>query len=105
MQISEAKQRHEKKTEEEVGESSEIIQVEVTRASESTSESQRLYLRIIVREECDLTDLILHLLSCLKEIGAFKLVSAEARSDTPRFARADLTLQVMVCTLKFRLFI
>jgi hypothetical protein len=104
MQISQAKQTQEKKTEE-TSESTERVQVEVTRASESTSESQQIYLRIIVREECDLSDLILHLLGCLKKIGAFKLVTIDASSDTPRLARADLTLQVTVRTSTRTIFI
>ncbi|XP_078177376.1 putative transcription factor bHLH041 isoform X2 [Carex rostrata] len=94
MQISQAKETEEKITQDQVSESSERIQIEITRASESTSESQRINLRIVARKECDLTDLILRVLGCLKEIGAFKLVSVNASSDTPRFAQADLILQV-----------
>jgi hypothetical protein len=104
MQISRAEQMPDKKTEE-ISESTERVQVEVIRASESTSESQQIYLYIIVREECDLSDLILHLLGCLKKIGAFKLVTVDASSDTPRIARADLTLQVTVRTLILTIFI
>ena len=102
MQISQAKETEEKITQE-VSESSERIQVEITRASESTSESQRINLRIVAREECDLADLILRVLGCLKEIGAFKLVSVNASSDTPRFAQAVLILQVTVRTTKYKL--
>lgn len=102
MQISQAKETEEKITQE-VSESSERIQVEITRASESTSESQRINLRIVAREECDLADLILRVLGCLKKIGAFKLVSVNASSDTPRFAQAVLILQVTVRTTKYKL--
>lgn len=105
MQISQAKETEEKITQQ-VSESSERILVEIRRASESTSESQRINLRIIIASgECDLTDLILRVLGCLKEIGAFKLVSVDASSDTPRFAQADFILQVMVRTSKCKLLI
>ncbi|KAJ4789118.1 basic helix-loop-helix (bHLH) DNA-binding superfamily protein [Rhynchospora pubera] len=96
MQLCETKQTQKMKTQE-VGESSESIQIEVTRASAPVSTaSQRVNLQIIVRDECDLTDLILRVLGCLKEIGAFHLVSVDASSETPRFAQVlvDFTLQV-----------
>ncbi|KAJ3686508.1 hypothetical protein LUZ61_015672 [Rhynchospora tenuis] len=94
MQLFETKQTQKMRTQE-VTESTESVQIEVTRASASASTaSERVNLQILVRDECHLTDLILRVLGCLKEIGAFLLVSVDASSETPQFAHADFTLQV-----------
>ena len=49
----------------EVGDSTETVEVQITRASESTSQTQRINLRITVRVECDMIDLVLCILKCL----------------------------------------
>ncbi|KAG1335406.1 putative transcription factor bHLH041 [Cocos nucifera] len=81
----------------EVGDSTERVEVQITRASESTSEAQRINLRITVRVECDMIDLVLHILECLKEMGNISLVSVDASTGSPQtntFARSNFTVQV-----------
>lgn len=83
----------------EVGDSTERVEVQITRASESTSEAQRINLRITVRVECNITDLVLRILERLKEMGNISLVSVDASTGSPQtntFARSNFTLQVQV---------
>nr|XP_019704669.2 putative transcription factor bHLH041 [Elaeis guineensis] len=81
----------------EVGDSTETVEVQITRASESTSQTQRINLRITVRVECDMIDLVLRILKCLKEMGNISLVSVDASTGPPQtntFASSNFTLQV-----------
>ncbi|XP_008793239.3 putative transcription factor bHLH041 isoform X2 [Phoenix dactylifera] len=81
----------------EVGVSTETVEVQITRASESTSHAQRINLRVTVRVECNMIDLVLHILECLKEMGDISLVSVDASTGLPQantFARLNFTLQV-----------
>ncbi|XP_019707180.1 putative transcription factor bHLH041 [Elaeis guineensis] len=81
----------------EVGDSTETIEIQITRASESTSQAQRINLRVTVRVECNMMDLVLNILECLKEMGNISLVSVDASTGSPRvntFARSNFTLQV-----------
>ncbi|XP_017697030.3 putative transcription factor bHLH041 [Phoenix dactylifera] len=83
----------------EVGDSTERVEVQITRASESTSEAQRMNLIITVRVECNMIDLVLRIVERLKEMGNISLVSVEASSGSPQtnsFARSNFTLQVQV---------
>ncbi|KAJ3692001.1 hypothetical protein LUZ60_012351 [Juncus effusus] len=82
----------------EIGESSERVQVAITRASESNSSSQRINLHIVLRDiECDFNELIIRTLECLKkEISLSSLVSVDASSESPRFARANITLSLSI---------
>ncbi|KAG1330160.1 putative transcription factor bHLH041 [Cocos nucifera] len=79
------------------GDSTETVEVRITRASESTSQAQRINLRVTVRVECNMMDLVLNVLECLKEMGNISLVSVDASTGSPRvntFARSNFTLQV-----------
>ncbi|KAJ0964536.1 hypothetical protein J5N97_025674 [Dioscorea zingiberensis] len=76
--------------------SNEDFRVQITRPSESTSQGQRIILRIEVREECDIITLVLRVLECLKSTGFISLVSIDASTLSQQmnsFARITLTLQ------------
>ena len=82
------------------GDSNERIEIEITRPPESSSQVQRITLRITVRVECYMTDLLLRVLECLKERGGVNLLSVNANTFSPQTgvnARLNLSLQVEVC--------
>ncbi|KAI0524258.1 hypothetical protein KFK09_003623 [Dendrobium nobile] len=74
-----------------VTESNERVEIQVIRASESTSEAQQIYLLIIVREEVNMIDFLLKVLECLKRMGIMNLATIDASSNP---TMASLTLQV-----------
>ncbi|PKU77614.1 Putative transcription factor bHLH041 [Dendrobium catenatum] len=74
-----------------VTESNERVEIQVIRASESTSEAQQIYLLIIVREEVNMIDFLLKVLECLKRMGIMNLTTIDASSNP---TMASLTLQV-----------
>lgn len=87
---------------EEAGDSNERVQVEIIPAAESTSQVQRMTLQIAVRVECNMNDLLLRVLECLKERGGVSLVSVNANTFSPSrgvHARLNLSLQVEVCKI------
>lgn len=74
--------------------------VQVVEAPESSSQSRRIELRVLVRsEDCELTDLLLRLLKCLKQMQNVSLVSIDADTqmqETNLFNRAIFRLQIKV---------
>ncbi|CAL9199465.1 unnamed protein product [Musa hybrid cultivar] len=81
----------------EVSDRSERVEVQISRSSEFKSEAQQINLSLIVREECDMIDLVLHALRLLKEMRDVILISMDASTRSPSrniFARANLKLQV-----------
>ncbi|CAL9771155.1 unnamed protein product [Musa acuminata subsp. burmannicoides] len=81
----------------EVSDRSERVEVQISRSSEFKSEAQQINLSLIVREECDMIDLVLHALRLLKEMSDVILISMDASTRSPSrniFARANLKLQV-----------
>ncbi|URE45626.1 hypothetical protein MUK42_01693 [Musa troglodytarum] len=83
----------------EVSDSNERLEVQISRSSEFKSEAQQINLSLIVREECDMIDLVLRALRLLKEMRDVILISMDASTRSPSgniFARANLKLQVKV---------
>ncbi|ONK80954.1 uncharacterized protein A4U43_C01F23670 [Asparagus officinalis] len=106
LQVSEMEERNrmlesqltrEDEIEEDNGASNERVDVQIARALESSSLVQRVALRITVRVECDMADLLLRALECLKEMGGLTLVSVNANTFSQQmgvFARLNISLQV-----------
>uniref|UniRef100_A0ACD5UFN6 Uncharacterized protein n=2 Tax=Avena sativa TaxID=4498 RepID=A0ACD5UFN6_AVESA len=82
--------------------SSEKIEVDVTTGAPSTSTStssasgvpREVSVRVAVRAECDISEVLVSLLDWLKETGSFTVVSVEARQQSGALPRASLTLRV-----------
>uniref|UniRef100_A0ACD5WU85 Uncharacterized protein n=2 Tax=Avena sativa TaxID=4498 RepID=A0ACD5WU85_AVESA len=80
--------------------SSERIEVDVTTGASSTSTSsasivpREVSVRVTVRAECDISEVLISLLARLRETGSFTVVSVEARQQNGAAARASLTLRV-----------
>ncbi|PKA63643.1 Putative transcription factor bHLH041 [Apostasia shenzhenica] len=73
------------------------IDVQVIRESESTSKSQKINLRVIVRGAVKMIDLSLRILECLKGMGISNLVSVESNSISQQeniYIVTSLILQV-----------
>uniref|UniRef100_A0A1D1YS40 Putative transcription factor bHLH041 n=1 Tax=Anthurium amnicola TaxID=1678845 RepID=A0A1D1YS40_9ARAE len=72
--------------------------IQIIRPNESSSESTQIKLRVIVRVECDMIDLVLHILECLKETRGIGLLSLDAsihhRQMKIPIRWAILTLQI-----------
>lgn len=83
---------------------SERTVVQVVEAPESSSQSRRIELRVIVREEdCEMTDLLLRVLECLKQMQDVSLVSIDADThlqETNQINRAIFRLQIKVLKLR-----
>ncbi|KAM0908524.1 hypothetical protein ACQ4PT_015410 [Festuca glaucescens] len=79
--------------------SSEKIEVAVTTGaststSSASSQTREVSVRVTVRAECDISEVLISLLARLKEMGSFTVVLVEARQQSSAFARASLTLRV-----------
>lgn len=77
----------------------ERVEVHIARAPESSSQVQRISLRVTVRVECDMNELLLRVLECLKKMGGVSLVSVNANTFSAQMgvhARLNLSLQVEV---------
>lgn len=82
--------------------SSERVQVDVViagssaSASASTDQPREVSIRVTVRAECDVSELVVAVLARLREMGRFAVVSVDAGRRSSSFAQASLTLRVMV---------
>ncbi|XP_020154236.1 putative transcription factor bHLH041 [Aegilops tauschii subsp. strangulata] len=80
--------------------SGKTVEVEVTTGastSTSTAPSQQpreVSVRVTVRAECDMSEVLTSLLARLKDTGSFAVVSVEARQQSSALARASLTLRM-----------
>ncbi|KAJ6819242.1 putative receptor-like protein kinase [Iris pallida] len=74
----------------------ERVAIEIVRSSESTSETLRINLRVTAVVDCDMVDLAICVLECLKEMGVVTMTSINAViSQTSPFARVvNVTLHV-----------
>jgi hypothetical protein len=86
--------------------STEKIEVEVTTGasastSSASSQAREVTVRVTVRAECDISEVLISLLARLKETGSFTVVSVDARQQSGSPARASLTLRVMVRARSF----
>ncbi|XP_062179169.1 putative transcription factor bHLH041 isoform X2 [Phragmites australis] len=74
------------------------VQVDVTTgASISTSTSgqpQEVTIRVTVRAECDLSELVIAMLARIKEMGRFAVVTVDARQRSSTHAQVGITLRV-----------
>ncbi|XP_047052906.1 putative transcription factor bHLH041 [Lolium rigidum] len=80
--------------------SSQKIEVEVTTGaststSSASSQAREVSVRLTVRADCDISEVLISLLARLKETGSFAVVSVDARQQSGALARASLTLRVM----------
>ncbi|XP_022681563.1 putative transcription factor bHLH041 [Setaria italica] len=80
--------------------SSERVQVDVTTgASTSTSTSaagqaQEVSIRVTVRAECDLPEVVIAILARIKKMGRFAVVTVDARQRSSRHAQVSITLRL-----------
>ncbi|XP_062229078.1 putative transcription factor bHLH041 isoform X2 [Phragmites australis] len=78
--------------------SSERVQVDVTTgasASTSTSDKPReVSIRVTVRVDCDLPELVIAMLARIKEMGRFAVVTVSARQRSSAHAQVSITLRV-----------
>ncbi|KAM0912422.1 hypothetical protein ACQ4PT_012819 [Festuca glaucescens] len=76
--------------------SSEKIEVEVTTGASTSASGQprEVSVRVTVRSECDISEVLISLLARLKETGSFTVASVDARQQSGALARASLTLRV-----------
>lgn len=86
------------------GSSSETtVQVDVsTGASTSTSTSEQpreVGIRVTVRAECDLSELLMALLARIKEMGRFLVVTVDAEERSRGHAQVSITLRDTVRTI------
>ncbi|KAJ8470948.1 hypothetical protein OPV22_025291 [Ensete ventricosum] len=82
---------------EEDGDPNGIVQILITRSSESTSETQRINIGVTARVECNAIDMVLNVLERLERMRDATLVSVETstRSSHPNVRmKASLTLQL-----------
>ncbi|BAS98317.1 putative transcription factor bHLH041 [Oryza sativa Japonica Group] len=77
--------------------SSERVQVDVVIAgsSASTDQPREVSIRVTVRAECDVSELVVAVLARLREMGRFAVVSVDAGRRSSSFAQASLTFRVM----------
>ncbi|KAG2606737.1 hypothetical protein PVAP13_4NG215000 [Panicum virgatum] len=77
--------------------SSERVQVDVT-AGASTSaaggQAQVVSIRVTVRAECDLSEVVIAMLAGIKETGRFAVVTVDARQRSNGHAQVGITLRV-----------
>ncbi|CAL9769040.1 unnamed protein product [Musa acuminata subsp. burmannicoides] len=69
-----------------VTDSDERVRVEISRSGaddSNASESQQINLRLVVREECDMTDLVVRTLECLKGMSKDVTLASVAASTMP----------------------
>ncbi|XP_074573805.1 putative transcription factor bHLH041 [Curcuma longa] len=87
------------------------VQVEVMKlGSEDQPRSQleQIHIKIAVRVECDIVNLILHVLECLRGMRVVSIASVDARAYSPQMqhisAGANLKLQIKSCDWNEALF-
>ncbi|XP_020105441.1 putative transcription factor bHLH041 isoform X2 [Ananas comosus] len=69
-------------------------------SSPTTSELQQINLTITLRVECDIIELVLHILECLKVIRSINLISVDAYTYSPQmnlFAKASIKFGIKDC--------
>ena len=83
--------------------SSERVQVDVT-AGASTSaaggQAQVVSIRVTVRAECDLSEVVVATLAGIKNTGRFAVVTVDARQRSNGHAQVGITLRVEVWTMR-----
>ncbi|CAL5039089.1 unnamed protein product [Urochloa decumbens] len=78
-----------------------VVQVDVTAgASTSTATSsagqapQEVSIRVTVRAECDLPEVVIAMLAAIKKMGSFAVVTVDARQRSSRHAQVIITLRI-----------
>ncbi|CAL9188118.1 unnamed protein product [Musa hybrid cultivar] len=80
--------------------SAKSVKVQIIKPSEPTSDVQQIDIRMTVSVECDIIELVLHVLECLKGLRAVTVAAVDACTYSPRmhiYARANLKLQIKSC--------
>ncbi|CAL9123974.1 unnamed protein product [Musa textilis] len=80
--------------------SAKSVKVQIIKPSEPASDVQQIGIRMTVSIECDIIDLLLHVLERLKGLRAVTVAAVDACTYSPRmhiFARANLKLQIKSC--------
>ncbi|KAJ0971365.1 hypothetical protein J5N97_019324 [Dioscorea zingiberensis] len=75
------------------------LMVEITQVSAPASEVQQIRLRLTATTNCDIIDLVLHVLECLKDMRALALVTVDANMCTPQMnlhASATVVFQIQL---------
>jgi len=84
---------------------SERVAVDVTNgASTSSSTScqpQEVSIRVTVRAECDLSEVVVAMLARIKEMGRFTVVTVDARQRSSAHAQVGITLRATVRTQNY----
>ncbi|CAL5048358.1 unnamed protein product [Urochloa decumbens] len=78
-----------------------VVQVDVTTGastSASTSagqgQAQEVSIRVTVRAECDLPEVVIAMLATIKKMGSFAVVTVDARQRSSGHAQVSITLQI-----------
>ncbi|CAD5180434.1 unnamed protein product [Musa acuminata subsp. malaccensis] len=80
--------------------SAKSVKVQIIKPSEPTSDVQQIDIRMTVSVECDIIELVLHVLECFKGLRAVTVAAVDACTYSPRmhiYARANLKLQIKSC--------
>ncbi|XP_025812545.1 putative transcription factor bHLH041 isoform X1 [Panicum hallii] len=76
--------------------SSERVQVDVTTGASTSAggQAQVVSIRVMVRAECDLSEVVFAMLAGIKKTGRFAVVTVDARQRSNRRAQVSITLRV-----------
>ncbi|KAG6532637.1 putative transcription factor bHLH041 [Zingiber officinale] len=85
------------------------FQVEVMKlgSDQSRSQLEQIHIKITVRVECDIVNIILQVLECLRGMRIVSIASVDARAYSPKMrisARVNLKLQIKSCDWNEALF-
>jgi hypothetical protein len=82
--------------------SSERVQVDVTTGASTSAggQAQVVSIRVMVRAECDLSEVVFAMLAGIKKTGRFAVVTVDARQRSNRRAQVSITLRVAVWTMQ-----
>jgi hypothetical protein len=79
--------------------SNERVQIQILRTSCAEAQVHQINLRINVVQECDIVEIVLHILECLKLMKTVSLVSVDAYTFSPHMklhAKATIKLRIKV---------
>jgi hypothetical protein len=81
--------------------SSETVRVDVTSGASTSDQPREVGIRVTVRAECDLSELVISLLARIKEMAAasFAVVTVDAEQRSSDRAQVSITLRSTVRTI------
>ena len=87
------------------GDPSERVAVDVTTAASTSSSTscqpQEVSIRVTVRAECDLSEVVVAMLARIKEMGRFTVATVDARQRSSDHAQVGITLRATVPTQNY----